>query len=109
MADGRPLVAVTFHLDGEQLAELFADDVRAESVAGMPEEARARTLEAADALLVWNWRREFWPEEGPALGARFVQLISAGADQLPFDQRSEEHTSELQSPVHLVCRLLLEK
>src|SRR4051794_16223895 len=27
-----------------------------------------------------------------------------------FDHlRSEEHTSELQSPVHLVCRLLLEK
>src|SRR5690348_18220872 len=25
------------------------------------------------------------------------------------DVRSEEHTSELQSPVHLVCRLLLEK
>src|SRR5690348_17778997 len=25
------------------------------------------------------------------------------------DIRSEEHTSELQSPVHLVCRLLLEK
>src|SRR6266581_5337482 len=27
----------------------------------------------------------------------------------PFATRSEEHTSELQSPVHLVCRLLLEK
>src|SRR5690348_17988446 len=26
-----------------------------------------------------------------------------------LDLRSEEHTSELQSPVHLVCRLLLEK
>src|SRR5258708_31001105 len=26
-----------------------------------------------------------------------------------FSQRSEEHTSELQSPDHLVCRLLLEK
>src|SRR5690348_17382139 len=26
-----------------------------------------------------------------------------------FFFRSEEHTSELQSPVHLVCRLLLEK
>src|SRR5690348_913044 len=26
-----------------------------------------------------------------------------------FQGRSEEHTSELQSPVHLVCRLLLEK
>src|SRR6267154_5336061 len=27
----------------------------------------------------------------------------------PMRTRSEEHTSELQSPVHLVCRLLLEK
>src|SRR5438876_1963200 len=27
----------------------------------------------------------------------------------PGYDRSEEHTSELQSPVHLVCRLLLEK
>src|SRR5690348_18155116 len=32
------------------------------------------------------------------------------AIQKTFDViRSEEHTSELQSPVHLVCRLLLEK
>src|SRR5258708_15065130 len=28
---------------------------------------------------------------------------------LLLDNRSEEHTSELQSPDHLVCRLLLEK
>src|SRR5258708_23991221 len=27
----------------------------------------------------------------------------------PCRERSEEHTSELQSPDHLVCRLLLEK
>src|SRR5687768_18329991 len=27
----------------------------------------------------------------------------------PTDERSEEHTSELQSRLHLVCRLLLEK
>src|SRR2546426_2376132 len=27
----------------------------------------------------------------------------------PADKRSEEHTSELQSPCNLVCRLLLEK
>src|SRR5690348_18201764 len=33
------------------------------------------------------------------------QLRELEADGL----RSEEHTSELQSPVHLVCRLLLEK
>src|SRR5258708_17805246 len=31
-----------------------------------------------------------------------------GQNQRVF-QRSEEHTSELQSPDHLVCRLLLEK
>src|SRR5438552_14867783 len=29
--------------------------------------------------------------------------------RLMADPRSEEHTSELQSPDHLVCRLLLEK
>src|SRR5947208_9813218 len=32
----------------------------------------------------------------------------AGSDDHP-QVRSEEHTSELQSPDHLVCRLLLEK
>src|SRR5690348_18356569 len=30
-------------------------------------------------------------------------------DDGEMSSRSEEHTSELQSPVHLVCRLLLEK
>src|SRR5690625_7023848 len=29
--------------------------------------------------------------------------------QMPLQKRSEEHTSELQSRGHLVCRLLLEK
>src|SRR5690348_17795915 len=38
-------------------------------------------------------RRERQRRDGPAAHPR----------------RSEEHTSELQSPVHLVCRLLLEK
>src|SRR5438132_6544432 len=32
-----------------------------------------------------------------------------GEDPLPGDERSEEHTSELQSHSDLVCRLLLEK
>src|SRR5258708_7683343 len=34
---------------------------------------------------------------------------SRHAKHLPARGRSEEHTSELQSPDHLVCRLLLEK
>src|SRR5256885_6658761 len=32
-----------------------------------------------------------------------------GMPELPGRERSEEHTSELQSPCNLVCRLLLEK
>src|SRR5690348_17943385 len=35
-------------------------------------------------------------------------MVKAGAAVFEM-KRSEEHTSELQSPVHLVCRLLLEK
>src|SRR2546422_6310823 len=36
-------------------------------------------------------------------------LFTALALALTFPLRSEEHTSELQSRLHLVCRLLLEK
>src|SRR5690348_17470036 len=32
-----------------------------------------------------------------------------GGNRTGVRGRSEEHTSELQSPVHIVCRLLLEK
>src|SRR5690625_6901813 len=41
----------------------------------------------------------------PAGGA----AAPAAEEQTEFDVRSEEHTSELQSRGHLVCRLLLEK
>src|SRR5207244_13246614 len=46
-----------------------------------------------------------------ALAYDTVPLSSAGKLDMfsPEFQRSEEHTSELQSPDHLVCRLLLEK
>src|SRR5438552_13476379 len=41
------------------------------------------------------------------------ELTTAQQNGVPIPQligdRSEEHTSELQSPDHLVCRLLLEK
>src|SRR5690348_18120135 len=50
------------------------------------------------------------PSPGPARpdgSARRRCAPPAGAT--PCGPRSEEHTSELQSPVHLVCRLLLEK
>src|SRR5947199_101106 len=58
------------------------------------------TLSLHDALPilisnVWSWSRS-----APTL---------ASAPTSPRDPRSEEHTSELQSLRHLVCRLLLEK
>src|SRR5207244_12918529 len=42
-------------------------------------------------------------------GIVFVGVIMAAGTLFVLDARSEEHTSELQSPDHLVCRLLLEK
>src|SRR5687768_18072904 len=58
---------------------------------------------------------------GPSTRPAGVRSLRASADQLSrnaradsgsavgSDGRSEEHTSELQSRLHLVCRLLLEK
>src|SRR3989454_8379849 len=49
---------------------------------------------------------------GLAVVTAGATLVAAGhldAGVLPLLTRSEEHTSELQSPCNLVCRLLLEK
>src|SRR5438552_14791327 len=40
---------------------------------------------------------------------RTVRAADAVLSRRAVQRRSEEHTSELQSPDHLVCRLLLEK
>src|SRR2546425_6727799 len=55
----------------------------------------------------------FLTTPGPSLRADLLAALRAGANGLwgqPLDtERSEEHTSELQSLAYLVCRLLLEK
>src|SRR2546422_7924039 len=44
------------------------------------------------------------------LNVEFIAISSYGAEMRTSGEvRSEEHTSELQSRLHLVCRLLLEK
>src|SRR2546426_7015697 len=49
------------------------------------------------------------PTEPGALSNLSAETVYVKSDsRVPF-QRSEEHTSELQSPCNLVCRLLLEK
>src|SRR5258708_28796468 len=57
---------------------------------------RSQQIPADDSSLVGDWHGE----------SVCVVRDSACRDE---DSRSEEHTSELQSPDHLVCRLLLEK
>src|SRR5439155_22635380 len=58
-------------------------------------------------------RRSEWsrtvppPSAGGSSGIRLCR--HAPRPSPPSDSRSEEHTSELQSRGHLVCRLLLEK
>src|SRR5436305_15317385 len=45
----------------------------------------------------------------PKRGARVPPLATGPRPTEVLEHRSEEHTSELQSRPHLVCRLLLEK
>src|SRR5256885_7163566 len=49
----------------------------------------------------------------PARNSQCAQISKPLGNQMPSSiwplERSEEHTSELQSPCNLVCRLLLEK
>src|SRR2546422_8492229 len=42
-------------------------------------------------------------------GNNYLCSAASGMKQPDANKRSEEHTSELQSRLHLVCRLLLEK
>src|SRR2546422_4679491 len=63
--------------------------------------------QAADTLGKW-WCQKV----GAARGKSAIdnRMPANGSALLPvWSARSEEHTSELQSRLHLVCRLLLEK
>src|SRR5256885_12950074 len=66
-----------------------------------------RSIHRADVLQRVNLRRE------AVVADRLVELLDHFIDLIHLRRggldRSEEHTSELQSPCNLVCRLLLEK
>src|SRR2546422_5780271 len=64
---------------------------------------RSQKQEILDASEVAKLDPVFEPVRGKIAGAIRDLGDSSG------DARSEEHTSELQSRLHLVCRLLLEK
>src|SRR5690242_21665232 len=58
------------------------------------------TLSLHDALPIWKM-----PHESKSSPREIQNYLG----RVNFEFRSEEHTSELQSHVNLVCRLLLEK
>src|SRR2546429_784228 len=64
------------------------------------EEMMAERGLMVDHTTVWRW----CPKYGPMIYHRL-----RGKLKYTTTTRSEEHTSELQSRLHLVCRLLLEK
>src|SRR5437764_3375044 len=68
--------------------------------------ARDRRVEVVDATPM-DERRAFACDGFEMPVNRLAEGEIAQAQQL--EPRSEEHTSELQSPMYLVCRLLLEK
>src|SRR5439155_21802048 len=70
------------------------------------------TLSLHDALPIWNMACEPYPGIAWQAMQYAVGFQRLGHDAFYFEtssSRSEEHTSELQSRGHLVCRLLLEK
>src|SRR5689334_24717780 len=82
---------------------LFRSERGAESATS----SRPHRTNGSDSSLRWSAdasRRSCGPiSAGPAAARGRARLVIDEAD------RSEEHTSELQSQFHLVCRLLLEK
>src|SRR2546422_2640741 len=56
-----------------------------------------------------HWVRNAPGTEGLVALAVLKSMVDQGLVDRRFADRSEEHTSELQSRLHLVCRLLLEK
>src|SRR2546429_7161398 len=58
----------------------------------------------------WSWETRERASWGTPTWERCgVRITTCRRMILPKKKRSEEHTSELQSRLHLVCRLLLEK
>src|SRR5439155_13313488 len=80
---------------------LFRSVVENERAAGF--EVLVETTERLDVLLAAAPEPEPATDENRPVGTWGVELVHR------LHERSEEHTSELQSRGHLVCRLLLEK
>src|SRR5207248_938778 len=119
---GRPIVIGTTGLSGEQEAAIRRAAERVPVVwaantslginllLGLVEQVAARLVPEWDIEIVeMHHRGKVDAPSGTALALGSTAAAARGAVFDEVAQRSEEHTSELQSPYDLVCRLLLEK
>src|SRR5438093_1808196 len=81
------------------------DGIRDWSVTGVQTCALPIFSEATHLSALWRDAQTMRAEDRAAIQQRLL----AYTDSIVRDERSEEHTSELQSLTNLVCRLLLEK
>src|SRR5258708_19768027 len=89
------------HSDSTLLPSFFFNDTATTEIYTLSLHDALPISLRVDAELPGARGEEMFREQGHVLGA-LAQVRQPQA-------RSEEHTSELQSPDHLVCRLLLEK
>src|SRR5438270_4807682 len=98
------IALVTFTTSPEDKA-LFLEMLGSEASLGsltflneIPPEQREQVLERAHILLSWNFPREIQPQDYPHLQqVRFIQLLSAGADHMPFADLPPPHSRRQQS------------
>src|SRR5690554_7299570 len=72
-------------------------------------EAQELLMEVSDAIAGSQNQLEGSQHLAQASKSLSYPEVTLDVKQMRFAKRSEEHTSELQSRPHLVCRLLLEK
>src|SRR5258708_37342544 len=85
---------IVYSGDGNHRSPISADRTLSATAAWQRQSVESASVEC-DSLCCRAWLQVAW--------------VSHALWPVAYDLRSEEHTSELQSPDHLVCRLLLEK
>src|SRR5262245_55408229 len=96
--------------DGPERQRLFSGDQQAERLPGLGDVIDPER-KITEAVARKPRGKDHGKQRPPHLhlACQIDSIHDAGKTDIRKDHRSEEHTSELQSLRHLVCRLLLEK
>src|SRR5437763_2476970 len=116
---GVPQIEVTFDIDANGIVNVHAKDkgtgkeqqIRIQASGGLAEADIQKMVKDAEANAAEDKKRREAVDaknHADALVHSTEKALAEHGSKIG-DTRSEEHTSELQSPMYLVCRLLLEK